>query len=63
VGEIPEVIQEFRHAATAARSSGAEDIEIHGASGYLILQFPSDNANLRADRMAGLLKEEFFAKS
>jgi hypothetical protein len=48
--EIPAVIREFRHAAAAARRSGAEGIEIHGASGgYLIHQFLSDNANLRTD--------------
>ena len=51
--EIPAVIQEFRHAAAAARKAGAEGVEIHGASGYLIHQFLSDNANLRTDQYGG----------
>lgn len=51
--EIPAVIQEFRHAAAAARRAGAEGVEIHGASGYLVQQFLSDNANLRTDRYGG----------
>ncbi len=51
--EIPAVIQEFRHAAAAARRAGAEGVEIHGASGYLVQQFLSDNANLRTDQYGG----------
>jgi len=51
--EIPRVLQEFRHAAAAARRADAEGVEIHGASGYLIHQFLSDNANLRTDQYGG----------
>jgi N-ethylmaleimide reductase len=51
--EIPVVIDEFRHAAAAARKGGAEGVEIHGANGYLIQQFLSDNANSRTDRYGG----------
>jgi N-ethylmaleimide reductase len=51
--EIPSVIQEFRHAAAAARRAGAEGVELHGANGYLIHQFLSDNANVRTDQYGG----------
>jgi len=51
--EIPAVIQEFRHAAASARKAGAEGVELHGANGYLIHQFLSDNVNLRTDQFGG----------
>jgi N-ethylmaleimide reductase len=51
--EIPAVIKEFRHAASAARRADAEGVELHGASGYLLHQFLSDNANLRTDEYGG----------
>jgi N-ethylmaleimide reductase len=57
--EIPAVIQEFRHAAAASRRAGAEGVEIHGASGYLIHQFLSDNANLRTDQYGGSIDRKF----
>jgi N-ethylmaleimide reductase len=56
--EIPAVIQEFRHAAAAARRAGAEGVEIHGANGYLVHQFLSDNANLRTDQYGGSVERK-----
>jgi N-ethylmaleimide reductase len=56
--EIPAVIQEFRHAAATARKAGAEGVELHGASGYLIHQFLSDNANLRTDQYGGSVERK-----
>jgi N-ethylmaleimide reductase len=49
---------EFRHASAVARSAGAEGVEIHGASGYLIHQFLSDNANLRTDQYGGSVERK-----
>jgi N-ethylmaleimide reductase len=54
--DIPAVVQEFRHAAAATRSAGAEGVEIHGANGYLIHQFLSDNANVRTDQYGGSIE-------
>ncbi|WP_019155446.1 alkene reductase [Robertmurraya massiliosenegalensis] len=55
-GEIKEVINEFRLAATAAIEAGADGVEIHGANGYLIQQFLSENANQRQDAYGGTIE-------
>ncbi|MTD53805.1 alkene reductase [Amycolatopsis pithecellobii] len=51
--EIAGVVDEFRHAASAAITAGFDGVEIHGANGYLLHQFLSSNANRRADRYGG----------
>lgn len=56
--EIPAVIQEFRNGAAAARKAGAEGVEIHGANGYLVHQFLSDNANVRTDQYGGSIENK-----
>jgi len=53
ISEIASTVQDFRHAAAAAIKAGADGVEIHGANGYLIHQFLSDNANLRTDKYGG----------
>lgn len=55
-GEIKEVINEFRLAARAAVQAGADGVEIHGANGYLIQQFLSENANQRLDAYGGTIE-------
>jgi N-ethylmaleimide reductase len=55
-GEIKEVINEFRLAARAAVEAGADGVEIHGANGYLIQQFLSENANQRQDAYGGTIE-------
>ena len=54
--EIKEVIQEFRTAAAAAIEAGADGVEIHGANGYLIQQFISENSNRRTDQYGGSIE-------
>ncbi|PFO04482.1 alkene reductase [Bacillus sp. AFS076308] len=54
-GEIKDVINEFRLAARAAVEAGADGVEIHGANGYLIQQFLSENANQRQDAYGGTM--------
>jgi N-ethylmaleimide reductase len=51
--DIEQTVREFRHAAACAIAAGADGVEIHGANGYLIHQFLSENANKRSDRYGG----------
>jgi N-ethylmaleimide reductase len=53
VEEIEGTIRDFRHAAACAIAAGADGVEIHGANGYLIHQFLSENANRRSDKYGG----------
>lgn len=48
--EVADTVRDFRRAAAAAMAAGADGVEIHGASGYLVQQFLSSNANRRTDR-------------
>ena len=51
--EIAHTIADFRTAAALAVGAGADGVEIHGANGYLVHQFLSDNANQRTDQYGG----------
>ncbi|MEV1003783.1 alkene reductase [Nonomuraea sp. NPDC050202] len=53
--EVAATVDDFRHAAAAAVAAGADGVEIHGANGYLVHQFLSDNTNQRTDRYGGSL--------
>ncbi|PAE07496.1 alkene reductase [Terribacillus saccharophilus] len=54
--EIKDVINEFRLAARAAVEAGADGVEIHGANGYIVQQFLSENANHRQDAYGGTIE-------
>ncbi|MDQ6751260.1 MAG: alkene reductase [Actinomycetota bacterium] len=54
--EITISVQDFRRAAAAAISAGADGVEIHAANGYLVHQFLSTNANQRGDRYGGSIE-------
>jgi N-ethylmaleimide reductase len=56
IGEIATTIGEFRHAARCAIEAGADGVELHGANGYLIHQFLSENANQRTDAYGGSIE-------
>jgi len=51
--QVESTIQDFADAAARAVEAGFDGIELHGANGYLIQQFLSQNANLREDHFGG----------
>lgn len=51
--QIAEVIGEYRQAALNARAAGFDGVELHCTSGYLPMQFMSENANQRTDEYGG----------
>jgi 2,4-dienoyl-CoA reductase-like NADH-dependent reductase (Old Yellow Enzyme family) len=54
--EIIQLKDDFISAAIRAKKSGYDGVEIHGAHGYIITQFLSENINRRTDRYGGSLK-------
>jgi N-ethylmaleimide reductase len=55
-GEIAQVVEAFRQAASNAMKAGFDGVEIHGANGYLIEQFLQSHTNLRTDRYGGSIE-------
>ncbi|MEV0645899.1 alkene reductase [Phytomonospora sp. NPDC050363] len=53
LADIDRTIADYAASAKLAVDAGFDGVEIHGANGYLISQFLSDNANLRADGYGG----------
>ena len=51
--EIRQVIADYRQAALNAREAGFDGVELHCTSGYLPMQFMSENANQRTDEYGG----------
>ncbi len=51
--EIHNIVKDFRIAARNAMAAGFDGVEVHGANGYLLQQFLSDNANHRSDQYGG----------
>jgi len=53
VREIEDIVERFAKAASTARRSNFDGIELHGAHGYLIHEFLSPALNKREDRYGG----------
>jgi N-ethylmaleimide reductase len=54
--EIAQTVQDFATAARNAIKAGFDGVELHAASGYIVQQFLSTNANLRTDEYGGSLE-------
>ena len=54
--EIAAIVDDFAAAARNAVLAGFDGVELHGANGFLVHQFLSANANLRADRYGGTVE-------
>ena len=56
IGEIPEIVEQFRAGARNAMAAGFDGVEIHAANGYLLDQFLRDGSNHRADAYGGAVE-------
>ena len=54
--EIHAIVRDFATASKNAISAGFDGVELHAASGYLVQQFLTTNANLRADEYGGTIE-------
>lgn len=54
--EVKEQIGAYVAAAQRAIAAGFDGVELHGANGYLIQQFISENANQRTDQYGGSME-------
>jgi len=53
VGEIDDIVEQYRQASHVASEAGFDGIEVHAANGYLIDQFLRDGSNQRDDAYGG----------
>lgn len=51
--EVPDIVNQFQHAAAMAKAAGFDGVEVHGANGYIIDQFLRDGSNHRTDAYGG----------
>lgn len=54
--EIDQLKNDFINAAIRAKKSGYDGVEVHGAHGYILTQFLSQEVNKRTDQYGGSLK-------
>jgi N-ethylmaleimide reductase len=54
--EIAQTVRDFATAAGNAIAAGFDGVELHAASGYIVQQFLSTNANLRSDEYGGSIE-------
>ena len=56
VDEMPDIVEQYRHAAINAKQAGFDGVEIHAANGYLLEQFLKDGTNKRDDMYGGSIE-------
>ncbi|MDX6306858.1 MAG: N-ethylmaleimide reductase [Blastocatellia bacterium] len=54
--EIAQTVRDFAAATTNAITAGFDGVELHAASGYIVQQFLTTNANLRSDEYGGSIE-------
>jgi N-ethylmaleimide reductase len=54
--EIAQTVRDFATAAASAITAGCDGVELHAASGYIVQQFLTTNANLRSDEYGGSIE-------
>jgi 2,4-dienoyl-CoA reductase-like NADH-dependent reductase (Old Yellow Enzyme family) len=54
--EVEQLIEDFIVAAVRAEKAGFDGVELHGAHGYILCQFLSNEINQRTDRFGGSLE-------
>ena len=54
--EVAQLIEDFIAAAVRSEQAGFDGVELHGAHGYILCQFLSDEINQRTDRYGGSLE-------
>ncbi|WP_286785141.1 MULTISPECIES: alkene reductase [Pseudomonas] len=54
--EIPQIVEDYRHAARNAQLAGFDGVEVHCANNYLLEQFIRDSTNQRTDEYGGTLE-------
>lgn len=55
VGEIGQIVGQYKNSAARAVRAGFDFVEEHAANGYLLQQFQATNTNRRTDRYGGSL--------
>jgi N-ethylmaleimide reductase len=56
IGELPDIVSQYRIAASNAIAAGFDGVEVHGANGYLLDAFLRDGSNQRTDAYGGSLE-------
>ena len=51
--ELPDIVEDYRHAARNAKRAGFDMVEVHAANAYLLQQFMATGSNQRNDRYGG----------